>query len=412
MAPTVGFPCFNCGEPFIVGGVVHECDEQRAYVKRPLKVANPDSRPTSPIPSTRLPAPVPSAATIRNRRRGNALSVVVPKSYTDEETEETLRPWREQMSRMSGGNAFPSFLDTSQSSNNLAGMPRQSPSVVSSQAAQMNGLAALTGGMSLGMPMNAGQASDMQIVYNMVGELSELLKKSRDKTANVMRLYQDLRVRAAHAGVDLGNLPESSDEETAGESYLTSTFSRVYSDLVLAGVIADLEQKSAELKKESDDLKWERSEDWKLIHEYEDSVCNMTKMARDYCTNDKLKYIGQKRYYNNQLQKERDAHLATRLDRDHWHAQAMKAMGVVRHAYRLRVDEEDVPCRVIYELQLQVREYRKLLGLDPEKEEEESGWEVLKDWPEDYSALRRCYEEQLAERAAAQQQQSEAGPSS
>lgn len=59
----------------------------------------------------------------------------------------------------------------------------------------------------------------------------------------------------------------------------------------------------------------------------------------------------------------------------------MRTVGMLREAYRLRCEEEEVPIRIITGLQNEVRAYRQTLGMEAEKPEEEFGWEILKDVP-------------------------------
>jgi hypothetical protein len=59
----------------------------------------------------------------------------------------------------------------------------------------------------------------------------------------------------------------------------------------------------------------------------------------------------------------------------------MRCAEMIRTAYRLRCEEEEVPIRVVAGLQNEVRALRNALGLEPEKPEEEYGWEILKDVP-------------------------------
>lgn len=130
-----------------------------------------------------------------------------------------------------------------------------------------------------------------------------------------------------------------------------------------------------------EDLKREQLENTKLIAEWEASVGTMVEQIRNYCQNNNLHFLYQKSHYNNLLQAERDAHLESRLDRDYWHAQTMKCAEMIRTAHRLRTEEEDLPIRIITGLQNEVRAYRNALGMEPEKPEEEFGWEILKDVP-------------------------------
>lgn len=128
-----------------------------------------------------------------------------------------------------------------------------------------------------------------------------------------------------------------------------------------------------------EDLKREQLENTKLIGEWEASVGTMVEQIRNYCQNNNLHFLYQKSHYNNLLQAERDAHLESRLDRDYWHAQTMKCAEMIRTAHRLRSEEEELPVRIITGLQNEVRAYRNALGMEPEKPEEEYGWEILKD---------------------------------
>ena len=128
-------------------------------------------------------------------------------------------------------------------------------------------------------------------------------------------------------------------------------------------------------------LEGEQAENTKLIGEYEEAVGRMVEQIRNYCTDDKLRYLSQARHFNELLQKEKDEHLQSRLERDEWHAKTLRVCSMIRHAYRLRVDEEYDHFKVISGLQCEVRALRNALGLEKEKPEEESGFEYLKDVP-------------------------------
>lgn len=107
----------------------------------------------------------------------------------------------------------------------------------------------------------------------------------------------------------------------------------------------------------------------------------MVEQIRNYCQNINMQFLAQRRHYNNLLQAERDAHLQSRLDRDAWHAKTMRCAELIREAYRIRCEEDDLPTRIISGLQNEVRAYRQALGLEPEKPEEETGYPFLKDLP-------------------------------
>lgn len=105
----------------------------------------------------------------------------------------------------------------------------------------------------------------------------------------------------------------------------------------------------------------------------------MVEQIRNYCQNNNMHFLYQKSHYNNLLQAERDAHLESRLDRDYWHAQTMRCAEMIRNAHGMRTEEDQLPIRIVAGLQNEVRAYRNALGMDPERPEEEYGWEILKD---------------------------------
>ena len=148
-----------------------------------------------------------------------------------------------------------------------------------------------------------------------------------------------------------------------------------------AARIAELEHALAKEKQVVEILKSEQFENTKLIGEYEAATGTMVEQIRNYCQNNNMHFLAQKRQYNNLLQAERDAHLESRLDRDYWHAQTMKCSNMIHTALRLRTEEDAVPIRVVAGLQNEVRAYRQALGMEPETPEEEYGWEILKDVP-------------------------------
>lgn len=120
-------------------------------------------------------------------------------------------------------------------------------------------------------------------------------------------------------------------------------------------------------------------ENTSLIGEFETTMGIIVEQIRNYCQNNNMYFLAQKKDYNALLQAERDAHLASRLDRDHWHAQTMRLAEMLRTAYRLRCEEDQAPTRIIQALQSEVRALRSAIGLEPQRPEEEAGWDFLKD---------------------------------
>jgi hypothetical protein len=93
----------------------------------------------------------------------------------------------------SASGMFSGYADSSQGNPNMGSAPRQSMSpALSHPAAQVNG-----GGMGSfapGMPMNAGHQMDLHHLYDMVLELSDVLKNNREVTKNIVSSAEDIMV--------------------------------------------------------------------------------------------------------------------------------------------------------------------------------------------------------------------------
>ncbi|KAJ5687446.1 hypothetical protein N7536_010065 [Penicillium majusculum] len=260
-----------------------------------------------------------------------------------------------------GSGNFSGYVESSTGAMNIPNIPpRQTPSPSPSHnsiTTQINGGG--MGAMGAAIPMNAGHQMDLHHLYEMVVELSDVLKNNRDVTKNIVANAEEI--------VKNGIVDSSSANGQQGDN--------------LTARIAELERALAKEKLVSADHKHHREENMKMIREFETAVGVMVEQIRNYCQNNNMHYLAQKKHYNNLLQAERDAHLESRLDRDYWHAQTMKCAEMIRTAYRLKCEEDDVPTRVISGLQNEVRAYRFALGMEPEKPEEEYGWEYLKTIP-------------------------------
>lgn len=98
-------------------------------------------------------------------------------------------------------NMFPTFLESPVTgNNNMGGVPRLAPSPISQQPQHpvnnSNGNGAGMNGMNVGIPMNAGQQMDVNMLYQKVVELSEVLKENREKTQGIVSGAEELAVGA------------------------------------------------------------------------------------------------------------------------------------------------------------------------------------------------------------------------
>lgn len=89
-----------------------------------------------------------------------------------------------------------SGFESSPNTSNLANLRNQSMSPALPHAAQVNGGGAgsAMAGMNAGLPMNAGHQMDINHLYEMVLELSEVLKNNRDMTRNIVTSAEELMV--------------------------------------------------------------------------------------------------------------------------------------------------------------------------------------------------------------------------
>jgi hypothetical protein len=98
---------------------------------------------------------------------------------------------------VANNNTYPTFLESPGGGNNLGGVPRLAPSPMASQPQLQvngNGNGAGMSGMGAGMPMNAGQQMDVNMLYQKVIELSEVLKENREKTQGIVAGAEELAV--------------------------------------------------------------------------------------------------------------------------------------------------------------------------------------------------------------------------
>ena len=126
-------------------------------------------------------------------------------------------------------------------------------------------------------------------------------------------------------------------------------------------------------------LQAEQKENTDLIGAWESEVGKLVEKVREHTFNNKQELLAQAKRYNELLQVEKDQHLQARLEKDEWHSRFMRCVAMMREAFRLRCEEEEGPVRVVSGLQNEVRALRSAMGMDKEREEDEYGWEILKD---------------------------------
>lgn len=86
--------------------------------------------------------------------------------------------------------ATPGFAGLYESNMPRLGSGSSSPAPTVIQNGGPGGMA----GLSAGMPMSAGQEMDLNYVYQMITELSEVLAHNRDTTRNIIRASEEIAV--------------------------------------------------------------------------------------------------------------------------------------------------------------------------------------------------------------------------
>lgn len=120
----------------------------------------------------------------REARESRRTTRQLPAVETDIESSE--EPANEAMS-VNSNNLFPSFLD-----NNSRPPPSQ----------QVNGNGGPMNGINLNMPMNAGHQMDVNMLYQKILELSEMLRENREQTQAIVAGAEELAVRATREARD------------------------------------------------------------------------------------------------------------------------------------------------------------------------------------------------------------------
>ncbi|OAP55297.1 hypothetical protein AYL99_10270 [Fonsecaea erecta] len=261
---------------------------------------------------------------------------------------------------MASPNAFPS-LDTNlpSASNRASAASPTGPSSMNGSNGMNgpgSGAAAAAGYLP---PLPVGHQQDLNHLFNQIQELGALLRSNREKVNSITRNAEEVAKRANGALTD--GEPAQSENDKAR--------------------IRELELELAKQKHLVELYKHEQKENTGLIAMYEEAMGTAVEQIRNYCGDIEGRFLRQRKHYNDLLQQEKDDHLQSRLDRDHWYAQTLKVCEMIRTAHRLRTDEWCEEYTVVAALQGEVRCLRRCMGMEPEKPEEETGWPYLKDLP-------------------------------
>ena len=289
-----------------------------------------------------------------------------------------------------------------------------------------NGAAGTGAGMGLlnGLP-SAGHQTDMNYLWSVVQQLSEVLADNRAQTAGIVRSVQHLQTRAAAEGISpiLGEVngeingasmlplsngsvnslnnnnnannssnntstnppsmnssfPPSSSQNTtssatahAGAPTSTITTSPTAADLLsLQTLLTASDRRATALESHTADLR-------SLLNDYEAAMQHILDKLRTYAYNHTHALIALHAHYNGLLTTERNTNLELRLEHQGWQAGLARVAEYARVALREQADGRLPYLRRIAALKGENQVLRRLAGWEPgpDGDGSESGSEV------------------------------------
>ncbi|KAF3038930.1 hypothetical protein E8E11_003222 [Didymella keratinophila] len=236
-----------------------------------------------------------------------------------------------------------SFLD---SSVNAGGMPRASPSPSPSQAS-MNGVAQQNGiPLVNGLP-SGGQQTDMNHLWSVVQQLSQLLEENKAQTAGVLNGVAALQQRAAEEG---GAIPSSS--QVNGE---LSAASLTAERTALQSRISTLESTLSSANLHNTSLT-------SLVTDYENALTLLLDKLRPYAYTQTTSILALHKHYQTLLEAERATSMQLRLEHSEWQAGLGRVAEYARQALKVQSQGEEGLVAEIRGLKEENRVLRRLAG--------------------------------------------------
>ncbi|UPX17269.1 uncharacterized protein EKO05_0007635 [Ascochyta rabiei] len=239
-----------------------------------------------------------------------------------------------------------SFLD---STGNVA-MPRSAPSPSPSPASPMNGAPQQNGiPMVNGLP-SGGQQTDMNHLWGVVQQLSQILEENKAQTQGVLNGVQALQQRAAEEGGIEGsrvgarevngeiNAASRAAELTTLQSRLTAAESTIHA----------LETSTASLTS--------------LVTDYENALTLLLDKLRPYAYNQTTSILALHKHYQSLLEQERSTSMQLRLEHAEWQAGLGRVAEHARQALKLQTQAEEPLVAELRCLKEENRVLRRLAG--------------------------------------------------
>lgn len=252
-----------------------------------------------------------------------------------------------------------SFLDSGPQQPVPRASPSPSPSPTSTQA---NGMGAPPGNHQNGIPMvnglpSGGQQTDMNYLWGVVQQLSQMLEENRAQTAGIMNGMQAIQARAAEEG-GLGQLAMSNGEISAA--------ARLAENLQLQSSLSNAQSRVSSLTSQNSAMA-------SLLTDYENSITMLLDKLRPYAYNQTQAIISLHKHYQGLLDQERSVSVQLRLEHSEWQAGLGRVAEYARGALAAQDGSERAFRSEIAALKEENRVLRRLAGW--EEKSDDSGEE-------------------------------------
>lgn len=252
-------------------------------------------------------------------------------------------------------NQPPQYIDSPNNNVMANSIPRQPPSP--GPGHQPNGSGSMPNLVN-GL-LSGGHQTDMNHLWQLVQQLSDVLAENRSQTANIMNNVQQIQARTAQEGSPPTVAQVNGDVSAANNRAQLAEMNSLRTQLQTAqSKISSLESQNSALQG--------------LVQDYESSVTAILEKLRPFAFRHEQAILALHSHYNSLLEKERQQNLELRLEHQEWQAGLGRAAQFARAALK-ESSEASLPHeRKIKELKAENKLLRRL-----------AGWEEVSDSDED-----------------------------
>ncbi|KAF1951173.1 hypothetical protein CC80DRAFT_425191 [Byssothecium circinans] len=229
-----------------------------------------------------------------------------------------------------------------------------------------------TNGSGGGIPMvnglpSGGQQTDMNYLWSVVQQLSQVLEENRAQTVGIVNGVQAIQQRAAEEGGVVGGVGMREVNGELNAATRAAELSNLQSQLSSAQTtISSLTSSNTQLTS--------------LLTDYENALTLLLEKLRPYAYTQTQAILSLHKHYQGLLDTERNTSMQLRLEHAEWQAGLGRVAEYARGALKGHAESEMGLLREVKELKEENRVLRRLVGWE-EKEEEDSSDEEEADRP-------------------------------